>query len=225
MKETASKILATLLSACAVLLLTAGICFADGDDEKAFEIAWNNMTEKQQYNASMELQAWSVGLSVTEFELFSRVVQAECDGTLEYNDGKLYVAICIWDRVYSSRWSDTVTGVLTASGQFTTVSGGWCSSKYTDASRWAVIKAKEAILKGEVPNNIEYFNCIGYNGNTPYDRIGDNYFMTVGEPTYYKNAVEIKTNDGVIEIREIHRMTIAEELEYLKSKEVEIVDE
>ena len=80
MKEIASKILATLLSACAVLLLTAGICFADGDDEKDFEIAWNNMTEEQQYNASMELQAWAVGLDVKEFELFSRVVQAECDG-------------------------------------------------------------------------------------------------------------------------------------------------
>lgn len=222
------KKLLTIISATALTMsLLTGVCFADtkeNEQQKAYEIAWNNMSEEDKYNASMEMQAWSVGLSVTEFELFARVVQAECDGTTDYDDGKLYVAVCIWDRVYSSSWSNTVTGVLTASGQFTTVSGGWCSSSYTQASRWAVIKAKEAILKGDVPNNIEFFNCISYNGNTPYGYIGDNYFMTVGQPTYFKNIFEVKTDEG-IELREIRKMTIEEELEYLKSKEVEIADE
>lgn len=215
-----------VMSIILIVLLFGNVCFADenSDKQKAFEIAWNNMTDEDQYNASMEYQAMAVGLDVTEFELFARVVQAECDGSLDYDTGKLYVAACIWDRVYSSSWSNTVTGVLTAPGQFSTVSGGWCSSKYTTASRWAIIKAKEGILKGEIPNNIIFFNCIGYNGNTAYGYIGDNYFMTVGQPTYFKNIFEVKTEDG-IELREIRKMTIEEELAYLKSKEVEIVDE
>lgn len=221
MKKFITEVLATVM----IVLLAGSVlwstdCQADDsvDKQKAFETAWNNMTEEDQYNASLEMQAWSVGLDEKEFELFARTVQAECDGTTDYDNGKLFVAICIWDRVYSSRWSNTVTGVLTASGQFTTVSGGWCYTSLTQASRWAVIKAKEAILKGEVPNNIEFFNSIGYNGNTAYDRIGDNYFMTVGQPTYFKNAFEVKTENG-IEIREFHRMTIEEELQYLKEKE------
>ena len=56
-------------------------------------------------------------------------------------------------------------------------------------------------------------------------KVRDNYFSTTGTPTYFENAVEVKLSDGTIQIREIHRMTIAEEIEYLKSKEVEIVDE
>lgn len=222
------EMIRAVITAIVCVVLFGMICFADErsdyEKQRAYEIAWNNMTEEDQYNASLELQAWSVGLDVREFEFFARVVQAECSGTLVFDDGKLYVAACIWDRYYSPNWSNTITGVLTAPGQFSTVSGGWCSASLTQASRWAVIKAKEGILRGDLPNNIIFFNCIGYNGNTAYGYIGDNYFMTVGSPTYFENAIEIKTEDG-IEIREIHRMTIAEEIEYLKSKEVEIVDE
>lgn len=223
MKEMIRAVITAIV--CVVLFST--VCFADEvsdkEKQKAYEIAWNNMTEEEQYNASLELQAWSVGLDVREFEFFARVVQAECDGTLEYNDGKLYVAACVWARYYSPKWSNTITGVLTAPGQFTTVSGGSCSASLTQASRWAVIKGKEAILKGDIPNNMEYFNCVNF-CHTAYMKVRDNYFSTTGTPTYFENAIEIKTEDG-IEIREIHRMTIAEEMEYLKSKEVEIVDE
>ena len=153
------KMIRAVITAMACLCLFGSICFAD-ETQKEFELRWNEMTEEEQYAASMEDQARAVDLSVTEFEFFARVVQAECDGSLGYNDGKLYVAACIWDRVFSPSWSNTVTGVLTASGQFSTVSGGWCSSKYTDASRWAVIKAKEAVLIGEIPNNIIFFKYI-----------------------------------------------------------------
>lgn len=220
------NLIGMVMSIILIVLLFGNVCFADenSDKQKAFEIAWNNMTEEDQYNASMEYQAMAVGLSVEEFSLFASVVQAECDGTTDYNEGKLWVAICIWDRYYSPNWSNTITGVLTAPGQFSTVSGGTCYTNYTTASRWAIIKAKEAILKGEVPNNVIFFNALGYNGNVPYDKIRDNYFMTVGQPTYFKNVFEVKTEDG-IELREIRKMTIEEELAYLKSKEVEIVDE
>ena len=217
------KFIKGVIVALLCVTMFSSICYADEitdtEKQRAYEIAWNNMTEEDQYNASLELQAWSVGLDTKTFEFFARVVQAECDGATDYNEGKLYVAACIWARYYSSSWPNTISGVLSQSGQFTTVSGGWCSASLTQASRWAVIKGKEAILKGDIPYNLIYFNCIGYNGNTPYGLIGDNYFMTVGEPTYFKNAVEVKLVDGTIYIKEIHRMTIAEELEYLKSKE------
>lgn len=223
MKETASKMLATLLTACAVLLLTAGICFADVSDEKAFEIAWNNMTEEQKYNASMELQAWSVGLDESSFKLFADVVEAESDRAHfeegETTEGRIYVASCIWSRVFSSSFPNTVYGVLTASGQFTTVSGGVCYTNCTKASRWAVIKGLEELLDGTIPNNMYWFNCISYfQGFNAYMKVGDNYFSTTGAPTYFENGVLVKDGDGNSMVRNIHKMTIVEELEYLKLK-------
>jgi len=206
-----NKTFSIVTSIILCIFLLGSVCYAD-------ETTWEDMTEEEQYNASMEEQAEAVDLSVTEFEFFARVVQAECDGTLDYNDGKLYVAACIWDRVFSPSWPDTVTGVLTQSGQFSTVSGGWCSSKYTTASRWAVIKAKEAVLKGEVPQNVIFFNCISYNGNTPYGVIGDNYFMTVGNPTYFDNACAVALEDGSFRIRETCNLTIIKELELMKHR-------
>ena len=220
------KIIRTVVVILLCVVFFGNVCFADETAEqqkqKAFEIAWNNMTEEERYDASMEYQARAVGLSETEFEFFARVIQAECDGTTDYNEGKLYVSACIWDRLFSGKWGSSITSVLTASGQFSTVSGGWCSSKYTQASRWAVITGKMAVLSGEIPNNMEWFNSIGY-CHTAYAKVRDNYFSTTGSPTYFKNAFVIKTDDG-IEIREINKMSIAEELAYLKQKEDEQKD-
>lgn len=222
------KFIKGVIVALLCVTMFSSICYADEssdyEKQKAFEIAWSHMSDEEKYDASIEYQAMSVGLDVKEFEFFARVVQAECDGTTDYNEGKLYVAACIWARYYSSSWPNTVSSVLSQSGQFTTVSGGWCSASLTQASRWAVIKGKEAILNGDIPNNMEYFNCINF-CHVAYMKVRDNYFSTTGTPTYFENAVEVKLSDGTIQIREIHRMTIAEEIEYLKSKEVEIVDE
>lgn len=192
-----------LSSIILIVLLSGNVCFADEDSERqiALDRAWNSMSEEDQYDADIEYQANAVGLDVESFSLFARVVQAECDGTTDYNDGKLYVASCIWCRVYSSSWPNTVRGVLTQSGQFTTVSGGSCYASLTKASRWAVIKGKEAVLKGDIPYNMCWFNCIGYN-HSAYMKVRDNYFSTTGAAVYYDNAFEFKTEDG-IEIREI----------------------
>lgn len=228
------KKLLTIISATTLTMsLLTGVCFADtkeNEQQKAYEIAWNNMSEEDKYSASMEIQAWSVGLSVTEFELFARVVEAESDRAFfdegETTDGRIYVASCIWSRVLSSSFPNSVYGVLTESGQFTTVSGGTCYTSYTKASRWAIIKGLEYLLEGITPSNMYWFNCISYfSGFNAYMKVGDNYFSTTGAPTYFENGVLVKDGDGNSTVRNIHKMTITEELEYLKSKEVEIADE
>lgn len=221
-----NKIITSLLATALTLSLLSCVCFADtkdNDQQKAYEIAWNNMSDEDKYNASMEMQAWSVGLSVTEFELFARVVEAESDRAFfnegETTDGRIYVASCIWSRVFSSSFPNTVYGVLTASGQFTTVSGGTCYTSYTKASRWAIIKGLEYLLEGITPSNMYWFNCISYfSGFNAYMKVGDNYFSTTGTPIYFDNAFIIKTMEG-FEIREIQKMTIEEEINFLLSKE------
>lgn len=148
------------------------------------EQTWTSMTEEEQLNSPAEHQALVAGLSTDEFIFFARVIEAESDRTNNM-EGKVAVAVCIWDRTYSSSFPNTITNVLTQSGQFSTVSGGYCYTSDTKYSRLAVIKGLEALYRGDYPTNLLYFNCINYQYGTPYGCIGGNYFVTVGDPEYY----------------------------------------
>jgi hypothetical protein len=78
----------------------------------------------------------------------------------------------------SDSFPDTVDGVLRQSGQFSVVSNGQAASVgRTHRSDWAIIEAHRRLAEGIAPH-VMYFNCIGYNGFTPYGYYGDNYFMT-----------------------------------------------
>lgn len=172
------KLLQMLIS---LTLIFTGFGHESGYEETestwAMDRAWASMTEEQRMNAPIEYQANAVRLTVDEFILMARVVEAESDRS---NDvySKSHIAACIFDRVYSKSFPGTVRGVLTQSGQFSTVSGGNCSISATKTSRWAIIIGYRAVYSGEIPRNLLYFNCIGYNGFTPYGYIGGNYFMT-----------------------------------------------
>lgn len=140
------------------------------------DIAWLRMTEEQRYQAPLEYKAYACGLTPEEFEFMSRVIEKESDRSGDI-EGRIYIAATIINRVNDSRFPSTVSGVLTQSGQFSTVSGGWCSQQNTELSDWAIIEAYRRIEAEEIPDNIVWFNCIGY-CHTPYDYIGGNYFST-----------------------------------------------
>lgn len=161
--------------------------------DKILYILWWFMFAQMDVDQRMQIpperMAYMCGLEEDEFEYFAQVVEAESDGRVEYHDGKLYVAACIWDRINSSYFPDTVRGVLDQSGQFSTTYGGSCRKSATSASRYAILEAYYQLQSGDIPTNILYFNCIGYNYGTAYDRIGDNYFMQYGD------EVEFTWND------------------------------
>lgn len=138
------------------------------------DIAWLRMTEEQRYNAPLEFKAYAVGLTPEEFEFMSRVIEKESDRSNNI-EGRIYIAATIINRVNDDRFPDDITSVLTQSGQFTTVSNGWCNQKNTELSDWAIIEAYRRLESGDIPDNILFFNCIGY-CHTPYDLIGGNYF-------------------------------------------------
>lgn len=190
-----------------VVALVGNVSYADADNQEQWvmDSVWGQMTDEQKYNADVKYKANAVRLSVEDFQLFANVVEAESDRSgfepNETTDSRLYCAICIWDRVYSNEFSNTVRGVLLEPGQFTTVSSsGKCRINSTLASEWAIIKAREQIVNGEVPNNLLYFNCIGYNGFTPYGYIGDNYFMTTGDPTFFNKNDTYLDCEGILVI-------------------------
>lgn len=122
----------------------------------------------------------SIFMSHSEAEYFAQVVEAESNRIPGDMESRVYVAAVILNRVRSPYFRNTVRGVLDEPGQFTTTSGGRCYISATDESREAIRIAEQRIYHGEIPSNLLFFNCIGYNNGTPYDYIGGNYFMTYG---------------------------------------------
>ena len=119
---------------------------------------------------------------VEEFILLSSITEAESNRSQTDNEGRIMVAICILNRVNDDRFPDTITGVISQSGQFSTCRRSSNGSYYsvterTDLSDQAVIEAVRRIEAGEAPAVI-WFNCIGYSYGTPYGNIGGNYFST-----------------------------------------------
>ena len=144
-------------------------------------IALNLFTFKEAEPVTVEDYAEECGLSESEFILFSSVVEAESnrqapeDGELT-TQGRIFIALTIWNRINDSRWPSTATGVLTQSGQFSTVRGGHSVTERSEWSDIAVVEAYNWIEQGDAPN-VQFFNCRYYfSGVEPYDYVGGNYF-------------------------------------------------
>lgn len=159
---------------CGALLF--GECATDWNNDRI----WNSMTQEQRYEAPVELKARAVGLTEEEFRFFSCVVEAESDRGYsdESQENRVLIALTIYNRMYSDSFPDTISEVLNQSGQFSVVSSGLCwDVGRTNRSDDAILEAHRRLADGTAPH-VMYFNCVGYNGFTPYALVGDNYFMT-----------------------------------------------
>ena len=143
-----------------------------------YEYMWNNADDEIRKTFPIAIQSYACGMTEEEFEFMARVVQAESNGTYDWSDleDKVLIACVILNRVEDSRFNNTISSVLTESGQFSTVSGGWCSCSYSDSSKWAIVEAERRLAEGTVPDNLLYFNCIGYQYGSAYCCEGGNYF-------------------------------------------------
>lgn len=139
-------------------------------------IAANVLNVKLTYQEPYEL----AGMTEEEFIFISSVVEAESDRS-ESLEGRILIAETILNRVNSPLFEgDTITEILTASGQFSTVVNGHSVTERTELSDQAVIIAVQEIESGTAPE-VLFFNCIGYNYGTPYGYVDGNYFMTYEE--------------------------------------------
>ena len=138
--------------------------------------------------ANLPFEEWSIERraseaqieDVDEFILLSSIVEAESNRSQTDNEGRIMIAICIINRVNSDRFPNTITEVISQSGQFSTCRRHSDGTYYsvtdrTDLSDQAVIEAVRRIEEGEAPA-VLWFNCIGYNYGTPYACVGGNYF-------------------------------------------------
>lgn len=122
--------------------------------------------------------AAAVGLSVEDFELMAGIVESERPTGSGNYEGQIWVAQVIWNRVISSKWPNSVYGVITQNNQFTTWTGGYTTKRAPqDSSRKAVV---EAFNTAPIPRNVIYFNN-NRNWDDTYEYYGEaggNYFYT-----------------------------------------------
>lgn len=165
------------------LLLIAALLFSTPTihDHNRFTMdrAWISATDDQRFDMPIEYKANACGMSVQEFEFMARVIEAESDRSSDM-EGRIMIACVILNRVSSDYFPNTITSVLCEPNQFETVVGGSCSIRSTDLSEWAIVEAHRRLTVGSVPDNLLFFNCVGYNYGSPFGYIGGNYFMTYG---------------------------------------------
>lgn len=113
--------------------------------------------------------AAAVGLSVDDFELMAKVVEAESHNYT----CQVWVAQVIWNRVNYGTWGSGVYGVLTRPGQFSTVDD---NTTGTASSRKAILEAYPCTT---IPTNVIYFRSRYYAYSDPARQYGEcagNYF-------------------------------------------------
>ena len=142
-------------------------------------IAFNPISVKASAPMTTTDYAEEIGIEESEFIFISSVVEAESDRSDDI-EGRIYIALTILNRVNDDRFNgDTITEILNAPGQFSTVRNGHSVTNRTELSDEAVFQAWRWINEGDAPE-VLFFNCRGYNYGEPYAYIGGNYFMTMG---------------------------------------------
>lgn len=141
-------------------------------------IAFHPISVKAESPMTIEDYAEACEMTIEEFELMSSVVEAESnrstDGDIE---GRVYIALVIFNRADDGRFGgDSISEVLNARGQFSTVRNGHSVTNRTEFSDAAVLEAYEWNESGDDPE-VLYFNCRNYfTGHEAYCESGGNYF-------------------------------------------------
>lgn len=160
-----NKLLSVLLSIVIV------VCRFD-----VYGIVWSSCDDDVRRQLPLPIQAYACGMTETEFEYLARVIEAESDRT-DSIDGKILICAVILNRVASDDFPDSIQGVLDQRGQFDTTYNGWCNTSYTESSRWSIVICQRQMAEGNIPDNLLYFNSIGYfSWGTAYCECDGNYF-------------------------------------------------
>lgn len=116
-------------------------------------------------------QTAAAGVSGSELDLLAAIIQCEAGG--ESHEGKVAVGAVVLNRVRSSSFPNTITGVVYQSGQFSPVSSGILSSVLASGARSDCYEAARDAVNGQNPvGDALYFNS-GYGRGI---QIGNQHF-------------------------------------------------
>lgn len=142
--------------------------------------ASKNLAKRNQYLQSSNispveiLPVWRISITEEELELLEKCVMAEGGG--ESYECQLAIANVIINRVLDKEYPNTVKGVITQKGQFSSWPKMVKKAAATDSVKLAV---RESLTKGCLPEDVLFFRANDYHTwGTSYCRIDNTYFST-----------------------------------------------
>lgn len=117
---------------------------------------------------------WRIAMDTEQLDLMERCVMAEGGG--ESYECQRAIACVIVNRVLSENYPNTVEGVITQDGQFSTWPSQIRRACATDEVKQAV---REALTSAAIPENVYYFRSDYYHKwGTDYCKIDNTFFST-----------------------------------------------
>lgn len=114
-------------------------------------------------------------ISDSDRDLIAQTIAAEAEN--QPLEGKILIAHVILNRVDNEAFPDTVEGVISAPGQFTTWHNGQIQKVVPTAEDYEAVKLA---LRGENQEPVFFFRNQHYHGcGKPYTQVGDHYFSTM----------------------------------------------
>ena len=96
--------------------------------------------------------------SDSDLYLLGAIIQCEADG--EPYEGKLAVGSVVMNRVRSSYFPNTVSGVIYQSGQFSPVASGRYALRLEQGVNNTCMQAAQEVLNGNITNSCLYFRTV-----------------------------------------------------------------
>lgn len=150
----------------------------DKDEDKDTDTDTDKDTDKDadsDKDKEEDKPAESVPANVSDVALMAGILQCEAGGS---HEGMIAVGTVIMNRVASSRFPNTLKGVVYQPGQFGPVSSGKLARVLKNGPNSAAYAAAKAVLGGERHEKVK--NCYYFNGTAWTDRdgvkIGGNVF-------------------------------------------------
>ena len=114
-------------------------------------------------------------ISDEDRDLIASTIAAEAEN--QPLEGKILIAHVILNRVDNEAFPDTVEGVISAPGQFTTWHNGQIQKAVPTVEDYEAVKLA---LRGENQEPVFFFRNQHYHGcGKPYTQVGDHYFSTM----------------------------------------------
>lgn len=131
-------------------------------------------TDSSTTSASATITPYTGSYSASDVDMLAAIIECEAGG--ESYEGKLAVGSTVLNRVSSSRWPNSISGVIYQSGQFTPVTSGRFAMVLARGANSTCYQAAQEVLGGNITINAIFFH-VKQDGETGGTVIGNHIFF------------------------------------------------
>ncbi len=134
----------------------------------------NNTSSGVSSNVSSSSGGTAIAHDTSDLAMLAAII--ECEAGNQSYQGKLAVGSVVINRVNSSRFPNSISGVIYASGQFTPVASGRFAIVLARGASQSCVQAAQEVLNGNIVIDALYFHVYRSGTDTYGTVIGDHIF-------------------------------------------------